>query len=242
MTTFLVKNYSDTYSQMTNITDIFFDLDHTLWDFDRNSGLAFAKIFEINNLSINYEEFLEVYSPINFQQWKWYREERITKEQLRYGRFKKTFDNMGFSVTDDIIDKLSDDYMDYLPQNNFLFDGTMELLDYLAPKYKMHIITNGFQDVQTTKMKRSGLEPYFKTMTTSESANVKKPNAKIFHLAMQKAGVTADKSMMIGDTYEADIVGALNVGMDAICFNYHKQTLPLGIKVVTKIPELRTLL
>ncbi|WP_298328952.1 YjjG family noncanonical pyrimidine nucleotidase [uncultured Dokdonia sp.] len=224
---------------MANITDIFFDLDHTLWDFDRNSGLAFAKIFELNNLSINYDEFLEVYSPINFQQWKWYREERITKAQLRYGRFKKTFDKMGISVTDDIIDRLSDDYINHLPENNFLFDGTIELLDYLAPNYKMHIITNGFQEVQTTKMEKSGLAPYFKTMTTSESANVKKPNPKIFHVAMEKAGAAASTSIMIGDTYEADIVGAINVGMDAICFNYHKLALPQGIKEVKSIMQLR---
>ena len=236
---FLVKNYLDTYLQMNKITDIFFDLDHTLWDFDRNSALAFAKIFEINNLAINYNEFLTIYSPINFQQWKWYREERITKAQLRYGRFKKTFDKMGITVTDDVIDKLSDDYIDYLPENNILFDGTIELLDYLAPKYKMHIITNGFQEVQTTKMEKSGLAPYFETMTTSESANVKKPHAKIFKIAMEKAGTIAGKSIMIGDTYEADIVGAINVGMDAICFNYHKLTLPEGIKVVNNIPALK---
>jgi len=224
---------------MANITDIFFDLDHTLWDFDRNSGLAFAKIFELNNLSIDYDEFLGVYSPINFQQWKWYREERITKAQLRYGRFKKTFDKMGISVTDDIIDKLSDDYINYLPENNFLFEGTIELLEYLSPTYKMHIITNGFQEVQAVKMEKSGLAPYFETMTTSESANVKKPNPKIFHVAMQKAGATASKSIMIGDTYEADIVGAINVGMDAICFNYHKLKLPQGIKEVKTISQLK---
>ncbi|WP_298351687.1 YjjG family noncanonical pyrimidine nucleotidase [uncultured Dokdonia sp.] len=227
---------------MSNITDVFFDLDHTLWDFDRNSGLAFIKIFEKNNLSVNYDEFLEVYSPINFKQWKWYREERITKAQLRYGRFKKTFDKMGISVTDDIIDKLSEDYIDCLPENNHLFEGTIELLDYLSPRYKMHIITNGFQEVQTTKMNKSGLAPYFETMTTSESVGVKKPNEKIFHFAMDKAGANPSQSIMIGDTYEADIVGALKVGMDAICFNYHKLVLPQEIKVVDDIKHLKSFL
>ncbi len=227
---------------MSNITDIFFDLDHTLWDFDRNSGLAFVKIFEKNNLSINYNEFLEVYSPINFQQWKWYREERITKAQLRYGRFKKTFNKMGISVTDDVIDKLSSDYIECLPENNHLFEGTIELLDYLSPRYKMHIITNGFQEVQTTKMNRSGLAPYFETMTTSESVGVKKPNKKIFHYAMNKAGVTPENCIMVGDTYEADIVGALKVGMDAICFNYHKLNLPKEIKVIDQITHLKSFL
>lgn len=224
---------------MSNIKHVFFDLDHTLWDFDRNSGLAFAKIFEINDIAIDYDAFLKVYSPINFQYWKWYREDRVTKSQLRYGRFKKTFDKLGISVTDDVIDKLSDDYITHLPDNNFLFDGTMELMEYLKPKYKLHIITNGFEEVQAAKMEQSKLAPYFETVTTSEAAGVKKPNAKIFNLAMSRAGAVASESIMIGDTYEADIVGALNIGMEAICFNYHNLTLPKNLKVVTVIPDLK---
>jgi len=238
----IVKNYLEVYFLMTNIKHVFFDLDHTLWDFDRNSGLAFAKIFEINAIDILYDDFLEVYSPINFQYWKWYREERVTKTQLRYGRFKKTFDKMGVKVTDDIINKLSDDYIKYLPDHNFLFDGAIELLDYLKPKYKLHIITNGFEEVQNTKMNRSGLAPYFNTITTSESAGVKKPHSKIFELAMQRAGAIVQNSIMIGDTYEADIVGAQNIGMKAICFNYHKAQLPDSIDVINRIVELRTYL
>ncbi len=116
------------------ITDIFFDLDHTLWDFDRNSELAFAKIFKKNAIDVDLNVFFEVYFPINFQYWKWYREERVTKTQLRYGRFKKTFDALKISVTDDVIDKLSEDYIIHLPDHNFLFDGTIELLDYLKEK------------------------------------------------------------------------------------------------------------
>lgn len=224
---------------MSNIKHVFFDLDHTLWDFDRNSGLAFAKIFEINNIAVDYDTFLKVYSPINFQYWKWYREERVTKAQLRYGRFKKTFDQLGISVTDDIIDKLSDDYITHLSDNNYLFEGTMELMDYLQPKYSLHIITNGFEEAQMAKMQQSKLGPYFKTITTSEAAGVKKPNPIIFNLAMERAGAIATESIMIGDTYEADIVGALNIGMDAVCFNYHNLQLPDAIKVVTAIPQLK---
>lgn len=224
---------------MDKITDIFFDLDHTLWDFDRNSGLAFAKIFEINNLQVDYDEFLKIYSPINFQQWKWYREERITKAQLRYGRFKKTFDKMGLKVTDDIIDKLSDDYILYLPENNFLFDGTLELLSYLQPTYKMHIITNGFQEVQLKKMKLSGLEPFFETITTSESVGVKKPDARIFYHALAQANTSAKTSVMIGDTFEADITGALNIGMEAIFFNYHREEVSNTVKKIDRIIDVK---
>jgi len=160
------------------IKDVFFDLDHTLWDFDRNSGLAFATIFEKNKIDVDLEEFLKVYAPINFQYWKWYREERVTKSQLRYGRFKKTFDALHIKVTDDTIDKLSEDYILHLPDHNYLFDGAIELLEYLKEHYKLHIITNGFEEVQSKKLKNSKIDVYFDTVTTSEAVGVKKPNPR----------------------------------------------------------------
>ncbi len=221
------------------ITDIFFDLDHTLWDFDRNSGLAFAKIFEIHNIAIDLEVFLKTYSPINFQYWKWYREDRVTKAQLRYGRFKKSFDALGIFLTDDIIDILSEDYITYLPEHNFLFDGTEELLDYLKGKYKLHIITNGFQEVQMTKLERSNIKAYFDTVTTSEAAGVKKPHPHIFEMALQTGNTSATQSMMIGDTYEADILGAKRLGMKTICFNYHKLQMPSSQIVVDNLLDIR---
>lgn len=221
------------------LTDIFFDLDHTLWDFDRNSELAFAKIFEKNTIDVDLQVFLEVYFPINFQYWKWYREERVTKSQLRYGRFKKTFDALKISVTDDVIDKLSDDYIIHLPDHNFLFDGTIELLDYLKGKYKLHIITNGFEEVQMTKLEKSNIVSYFDTITTSEAAGVKKPNPRIFKVALQAAQATAEGSMMIGDTYEADILGAERMNMKTICFNYHNLEMPEGQIVVNELLEIQ---
>lgn len=221
------------------LTDVFFDLDHTLWDFDRNSGLAFAKIFEIHKITVDYKNFLEVYSPINFQYWKWYREERVTKSQLRYGRLRKTFDKLNIGITDDLINKLSEDYITYLPENNHVFEGTFELLEYLKPKYALHIITNGFEEVQHTKMHRSGLAPYFKTITSSETAGVKKPHPKIFNTALSAAGVEAATSMMIGDTYEADIVGGINMGMRVICFNFHKLQLPEHIITVDRLSQIQ---
>lgn len=224
------------------ITDIFFDLDHTLWDFDRNSELAFAKIFEKNAINVDLNVFFEVYFPINFQYWKWYREERVTKAQLRYGRFKKTFDALKISVTDDIIDKLSEDYIIHLPDHNFLFDGTIELLDYLKEKYTLHIITNGFEEVQMTKLKKSNIISYFNTITTSEAAGVKKPNPHIFHVALQAAKTTPEQSIMIGDTYEADILGAKKVNMKTICFNYHKLKMPDKQIVVDELIEIQNYL
>lgn len=227
---------------MKNIKDVFFDLDHTLWDFDRNSALAFKAIFKLNGINIDFEKFLEVYSPINFQYWKWYREDRVTKAQLRYGRFKKTFDALGIQVTDDIIDKLSDDYILYLPNHNHLFDEAVEVLEYLDKKYRLHIITNGFEEVQIKKLVNSKIDHFFKIVITSEAAGVKKPHPKIFELAFTESGAEAATSVMIGDTYEADIVGGENAGMQTICFNYHNLELPKTNIVITQLSEIRNYL
>ncbi len=220
------------------ITDIFFDLDHTLWDFDRNSGLAFATIFEKNKIEVHLQDFLEVYSPINFQYWKWFREERVTKAQLRYGRFKKTFDALNMKVTDDTIDTLSEDYILHLPDHNYLFGGAIELLEYLKKEYKLHIITNGFEEVQMKKLKNSNIDIYFETVTTSEAAGAKKPSPKIFEKALKAAKATPEQSMMIGDTYEADILGAERMNMKTICFNYHDLKMPEKQVVVNDLLEI----
>ncbi len=224
------------------ITDVFFDLDHTLWDFDRNSGLAFETIFEKNKIDVDLQDFLKVYSPINFQYWKWYREERVTKVQLRYGRFKKTFDALNIKVTNDTIDKLSEDYIIHLPDHNYLFDGTVELLDYLKQHYKLHIITNGFEEVQMKKLKNSNIDAYFDTITTSEAAGAKKPSPRIFEVALKAAQATAEKSIMIGDTYEADILGAEGMNMKTICYNYHNLNMPDQQVVVDALLEIRNYL
>ena len=151
---------------LKNIKHVFFDLDHTLWDFDTNSGYAYAKIFSLHNIEIDLGDFLKIYEPINFQYWKWYREERVTKKQLRYGRLKKSFDKMNMSFSDDVINRLAEDYITFLPDNNLLFDGAIEILDYLNSKYELHIITNGFEEIQTKKMKKSGIYNFFDAIIT----------------------------------------------------------------------------
>jgi putative hydrolase of the HAD superfamily len=225
--------------KLTNVDHVFFDLDHTLWDFDKNSGLAYATIFEKHQIQADLNTFLSVYEPINFQYWKWYREERVTKKQLRYGRLKKTFDVLKMNVTETLIDQLSEDYIRYLPDHNYLFEGTMEILAYLKEKYTLHIITNGFHEVQNQKLNNAKIAPYFQTVTSSEAVGVKKPNPKIFHHALEKAGTISAHSVMIGDTYEADILGAHGVDMRSICFNYHKATMPEEQIVIDKLIEIR---
>ena len=166
--------------KIKGIKHIFFDLDHTLWDFDKNSALTFEKIFDVHALSVDTKDFLEVYEPINLNYWKLYREEKIDKANLRYQRLKDTFDAVGYQVSDVVINQLSEDYITYLTTFNHLFDGTIDLLDYLQADYDLHIITNGFEEAQQRKMDNANISKYFETVTNSESAGVKKPNPIIF--------------------------------------------------------------
>lgn len=220
-------------------SDIFFDLDHTLWDFEKNSALAFETIFKKHELSLELDRFLHFYVPTNLKYWKLYREEKISQEELRYKRLKEVFDLMNQAVNDELIHLLSKEYIIYLQQFNHLYEGAEEILNYLFPKYNLHIITNGFQSVQAGKIKNANLEKYFKTITNSESAGVKKPNPMIFHYAINSAKTTVEKSVMIGDSIEADIEGALNVGLDAIFFNEFKMEVDQQIHQVFDLLSLK---
>lgn len=220
-----------------NIKHVFFDLDHTLWDFDKNSGLTFKKIFELNNIDAKLEDFLEVYEPINLKYWKLYREERVTKTDLRYARLKDAFDAIEINVEDKVINQLSVAYIDHLTTFNHLFEGTYEILDYLKRKYQLHIITNGFEEAQERKMRNSKIWDYFTTITNSEMVGVKKPNPKIFNFAINLANANAEESIMVGDSLEADIEGAHNIGMDTIHFDY-KNTHQHKYKKVTRLLEI----
>ena len=219
--------------------DIFFDLDHTLWDFDKNSNYTFKKILNDNKINIDLDIFLKTYIPINNDYWKLYRENNISKDKLRYGRLIDTFKALDRDVSDKIIYKLSDDYIKHLSSFNFLIDETIPILKYLYGKYNLHIITNGFQEVQNLKLINSGIDNFFKTVTNSEMAGVKKPNQKIFQLAINKANADFNSSIMIGDNLEADINGAFNVGMDAILLNYHKISVPKGVTSINNLNQLK---
>ncbi|CAN1545128.1 COG1011 Predicted hydrolase (HAD superfamily) [Flavobacteriaceae bacterium] len=221
------------------ITDIFFDLDHTLWDFDVNSELAFQAIFKKDHPTIQIADFIEKYAPINQACWKLYQYDKITHAELRYNRLKHTFDALEYFVSDEQIESIAHDYIQLLPENNRLFNGTIEVLEYLEKKYKLHIITNGFADVQYKKINNSNLGGFFKTITNSEMAGVKKPNPIIFEYALNSAKANKENSVMIGDCLEADVQGALDAGLDAIFFNDKKVQAKQHIKQVTHLLELK---
>ncbi len=210
--------------KFNGITDIFFDLDHTLWDFQKNSALTFDFLLKKYQINIDLNKFLNIYIPINFSYWKLYRDEKITKEFLRYNRLKSSFEKLNISLSDDVINKIADDYVISLPVNNFLIKDTILVLDYLRNKYRLHIITNGFTEVQNKKIVNSQIKKYFHSIIDSETVGVKKPNIKIFDYALRVSGAGSKNSLMIGDNLEADILGALNAGFHAIHFNNNNET------------------
>ena len=225
-----------------SITDIFFDLDHTLWDFERNSRLTFIKIFRENAVETNLEDFLQYYVPLNLEYWKLYREERISKSDLRYQRLKRTFDALDYKIEDELIDTLSEQYIEHLSSFNHLIPETVEILEYLRPKYRLHIITNGFQEIQEKKLKLSNIAGYFDQVVNSEMAGVKKPNPKIFQLALQMANVSSKNSLMIGDNIEADILGAKAVGFNALHYNAHDDPSHDHCEMIHKLGEIKSYL
>jgi putative hydrolase of the HAD superfamily len=201
--------------------------------------LAFETVFKLHNVSVDMTEFLHFYIPLNRTYWERYRKDEITQKELRFGRLKDSLDLIQYYVSDDVVDLLSVEYIHYLPKFNHLYDGTIEILDYLKPKYNLHIITNGFAEVQDNKLNNSYITHYFKSVTNSEMAGVKKPNQKIFDFALNLAQAQKENSIMIGDCIEADVQGALDAGLDAVFFNENNVPVANTIKQVNHLLELK---
>lgn len=223
----------------TRISNIFFDLDHTLWDFDTNSGLAFDKIFRKDHPSIDTAVFLEKYIPINQACWKLFQVDAISHDELRYQRLKQSFDAIRYAITDVQIEQMAQDYINFLPEFNHLFEDAIEVLAYLMDRYKLHIITNGFAQVQFKKINNANLTAYFKTITNSEMAGAKKPNPIIFQHALHLANAKKESSIMIGDSLDADVKGAQDFGMDAIFFNPNQIEVRDDLIQITTLAELK---
>jgi len=224
------------------VQHIFFDLDHTLWDFEKNSGATFKSIFEELNFDFSLEVFWDFYNPINHYYWKQYRENMISEIELRYLRLEKTFEAMKVPTSTARIDRISELYIQQLSTHTHLFKDTISVLEYLNSKYTLHIITNGFEHVQQRKLENSGIARFFKTVLTAEKIGVKKPHPTIFLSAMKTAEVLPEHAMMIGDSLEADIQGALKLGMQAIHFNSHKEAYHEECLIIDQLSDLTNLL
>lgn len=222
-----------------NIKHVFFDLDHTLWDFEFNSEKTFAHIFEQNNINLNFDTFIKTYKPINHKYWKLFREDKVNKSDLRYNRLKETFNALNYRANDNLINLLSEEYLEYLPTNKKLFEGAFEILEYLSKKYPLHIITNGFEEVQHKKIKNAKISSFFDNIITSERVGVKKPNAKIFNYALTLSNAIPKESVMIGDNLEADILGAKAVGMNTILCEFNNEIVTEEVQSISKLIQLK---
>lgn len=229
---------------MSKYKHIFFDLDGTLWDIHRNAELTLRQMFvqfEIDETL--FESFNKAYLKHNAKVWAMYREGTMTKEELRTARFSRSMDDIGFAYNNDWMERFAAAFVDQCPRQPHVIPGALEILNYLQGKYTMHIITNGFKEIQGIKMDGSGLSPFFVHNINSEDVGVRKPNPKIFEYAFALAGTNAEESLMIGDDWEADILGARGVGMDQVFlkFNDHRHNVQPTF-TITELIQLKNIL
>jgi putative hydrolase of the HAD superfamily len=206
---------------------IFFDLDHTLWDFKTNATETLWELsdkYKLLEKGIgSVEVFIDNYISINDYLWEDYRKGTISKEQLRFERFHQTLKKHKI-VNIDLCNKLSDDYISLCPSKTNLFPNAIKTLTYLKEKYSLHIITNGFEEVQHIKLKNCKLNPFFSEIITSERAGHKKPDIRIFEYAMNSTNAFPEECIMIGDSLEADIIGARDAKINQVYFNPDKNS------------------
>lgn len=203
---------------------LFFDLDHTLWDFETNAAEALNDIYLENNLAdrgVNdFNFFIKQYCYHNDRLWELYTRGYIRQEVLRWKRMWLTL--LEFKIADEpLAKKMSVEFLERLPFKTNLFPYTVEILEYLQGKnYTMHLITNGFESVQHSKLQHSKLGKYFAEVITSEASMSLKPNKEIFEYALMKAKAEKEESIMIGDNLDADIKGGMNAGLDTVFVNH----------------------
>lgn len=211
---------------------LFFDLDHTLWDFEANSHQTLKELYLVLNLLEkgieDFDLFHKNYLAHNDKLWDRYRNGYIKVDELRWKRMWLSL--LDFKIADEpLARQMGNIFLDLLPTRKILFPYTTEILDYLTDKnYQLHLITNGFEKTQHSKLKYSGLDKYFIEVITSEGSNSLKPKKEIFEYAFQKTGANPAESIMIGDAIDVDILGALNAGIDQVHVNHlTKEAVPV---------------
>ncbi|WP_293881469.1 YjjG family noncanonical pyrimidine nucleotidase [Sphingobacterium sp. UBA1498] len=227
--------------------DIFFDLDHTIWDFDKNAEESLHELYfkyKFDRL-FNQESstrFIETYTINNHRLWGLYHHGKISKPELRTARFADTFTELG--VDPELFpEEFELEYLAICPQKTNLFPNAHETLTYLSDRYNLHLISNGFKEACETKLEKSDLRKYFKHIFISEVVGVNKPDPRIFQFAMATAFAQPQLSLMIGDNLDADIRGAVNVGMDAIFFNPTSAEKPEDVDhMIIDLKELQSIL
>lgn len=229
---------------MKEYKHIFFDLDRTLWDFEQNSKTTIETLFIKHRLqeklNTDFHDFFSTYNAKNNMLWANYRVGKVSKNELRLQRYHQSFLAYNFNDEEFALD-FNDDYVKNCSSKTGLITGALELLDYLKPKYGLHIITNGFIEAQQIKLDNTGLSNYFQQVIISDGFGYRKPDKRIFHHALKKAGASSANSLMIGDDYGPDILGAKGVGMDQVYFcgsNENKE----ATYVINSLSELKQIL
>lgn len=224
---------------------LFFDLDRTLWDFERNSEAALRILFDdldLGNHVKSFDSFHKTYKKINANLWKSYGAGNLAKEVLRVKRFEDTLKSFQ-AENQKLAEQLADGYVEISPRQTHVFPNTHETLETLKNEgYEMHIITNGFKEVQFIKLENSALIDYFDVIVCSEEVGKNKPAPEVFHHAMHHAKARPEESVMIGDDFKTDILGAERVGMSAILFDpdrtYNDRAHEWRIYSLERIPEI----
>lgn len=207
---------------------LFFDLDNTLWDFDLNSHKVLQQLYKEleleGKLNADFTTFHALYKKKNDELWHLYYKKQVEKSELRYRRFHDSF--LNFGLDDIALSKhLSEEYVRLSPYSKALKPGCMEMLEDLSAKHQLHIITNGFKEIQHIKIDNSGLRPYLKEIIISEEHGLTKPHVEIFRLAESKTGAKKEECVMIGDNWVSDIEGALGAGWKAVFYKLNEHAL-----------------
>jgi len=204
---------------------LFFDLDHTLWDFEANARATLMELYDklelVNRGINNFDLFHKNYLAHNEKLWEQYRNGKIKQDELRVKRMRMAL--LDFKIADEALaEEMNVRFLDLLPTRTILFPYAVEILNYLTGKqYELHLITNGFEITQHSKLRYSGLDKFFKEVITSEGSNSLKPNKEIFDFAFEKTGAKPEESIMLGDNIEVDILGAMNAGIDQVFINHY---------------------
>jgi len=221
---------------------IFFDLDHTLWDYDTNSRETLLELYDEHSLKdagvTDFESFLQHFKRVNAALWELYDHGKIDSVIIRKERFKQILDAFGVK-NEELNQDLSNQYLHRCPQKGTLMPQAIETLEYLSLRYKLSIITNGFEEIQNVKLTSANLHRFFDHIITSQTAGHKKPAREIFDFAMHKNGVQAAETMMVGDNLLTDIAGARRASIDTVFFNpdqiQHTEKVHLEIKKLNEL-------
>ncbi len=224
---------------------VFFDLDHTLWDYEKNSAETLTELFYEYHIDkrpkVDLNSFLITFDKVNEKLWSNYNKGHIDRDAIRDQRFKRIFREFGIRH-DPMAITISDEYIKRCPTKTHLMPFTISTLDYLKTRYELHILSNGFNDVQGVKLDTSGLKNYFKHIITSESSGHRKPSKEIFDFSLSLANVSATEAIMIGDNLNADILGAQKANIDHVFFNpskqVHKQSVTHEIDCLSQLHDI----